>query len=126
MALNPQHSYVHLAADGMATELPGGEQFWSLPETEIERYGSGWLISEYEFTADWPNWEMHPEADEFVYLLSGSIRLLLEKSDGVQELVLKDSGAVVVPRGVWHTAKVHLPSRVLHVTRGAGTRHRAV
>ncbi|OYU42136.1 MAG: cupin [Burkholderiales bacterium PBB4] len=121
MPLNPQHTYVHLAEDGVATPLPGGDAFWSQPESEIERYGGGWLISEFAFAADWPNWEMHPNADEFVYLLSGSVELHLELPDGVQKLPLNGSGAIVVPRGIWHTAKVTAPSRMLHVTRGAGT-----
>jgi hypothetical protein len=55
MAINPQQTYVHLAIDGAATELP---------ETELNRYGGGWLVSEFEFAADWPNWEMHPNGDE--------------------------------------------------------------
>jgi mannose-6-phosphate isomerase-like protein (cupin superfamily) len=124
MTLDPRHTYVHLAADGKATELPGGEAFWSLPEAEIERYGRGWLVSEFEFSSDWPNWEMHPHADEYVYLLSGSVELLLEQPDGTRTIPLRGSAAVVVPRGVWHTANVHAPSRMLHVTLGAGTEHR--
>ena len=126
MALNPQHTYVHLSPDGTASELAGGEAFWSLPEARIERYGHGWLVSEFEFTSDWPNWEMHPNADEFVYLLSGSADVLLELPGETRSVPLRSSGAVVVPRGVWHTAKVHAPSRMLHVTLGSGTQHRPV
>jgi mannose-6-phosphate isomerase-like protein (cupin superfamily) len=121
MSLNPQRTYVHLAEDGVATQLPGGEEFWSMPGAAIDRYGDGWLVSEFEFADDWPNWEMHPNADEFVYLLSGSVEVHLERADGLQKVALTGSGAVVVPRGVWHTAKVTEPSRMLHVTRGAGT-----
>ena len=124
MSINPQQTYVHLALDGTATRLPGGEAFWALPGAEIERYGHGWLVSEFEFTSDWPSWEMHPNADEFVYLLSGSIALLLEQPDGVHTVSIQGSGAVVVPRGIWHTAKIRQPSRLLHVTLGAGTQTR--
>jgi mannose-6-phosphate isomerase-like protein (cupin superfamily) len=126
MLLNPQHRYVHLRADGVAEALPGGAAFWSLPQAELDRLGSAWLISEYEFTSDWPTWEMHPNGDEFVYLLSGSIELVLEQNDGAHALAIVGSGAVVVPRGVWHTARVHAPSRMLHVTLGAGTRTRPI
>ncbi|MEP7296072.1 MAG: cupin domain-containing protein [Burkholderiales bacterium] len=121
MSIDPQHTYVHLAHDGAATELRGGPAFWEMPEAEMNRYGEGWLISEFEFSTDWANWEMHPNADEFVYLLSGSIELLLEETTGIRKVALRDRGAVVVPRGIWHTAKVAAPSRVLHVTHGAGT-----
>jgi len=118
--------YVRLGADGNAELLLGGTGFWSLPHEKLERVGSDWIVSEYQFSADWPNWEMHPNGDELVYLLSGSIELLLEHADGVRVLAIADRGAVVVPRGVWHTARVHGPSRMLHVTLGAGTQSRAV
>jgi mannose-6-phosphate isomerase-like protein (cupin superfamily) len=124
MSLNPQRTYVHLAENGAATQLPGGEEFWSMPEADMERYGNGWLVSEFEFATDWPNWEMHPNADEFVYLLSGSVEVHLEQPDGLRKVALNGSGAIVVPRGIWHTAKVVAPSRMLHVTRGAGTQVR--
>ena len=35
-----------------------------------------------------------------------------------------ERGAVLVPRGAWHTANVHSPSVMLHVTMGSGTQHR--
>jgi mannose-6-phosphate isomerase-like protein (cupin superfamily) len=126
LPLDPQQRYLHLGADGAAQALPGGAEFWSLPQAELDRLGAGWVLSEYEFVADWPSWEMHPNGDEFVYLLSGAIDLVLEQPQGVQVVAIAGRGAVVVPRGVWHTARVHAPSRVLHVTLGAGTRTRAV
>jgi len=126
MSLNPQETYVLLGADGAAASLPGGEQFWSLPESTLAASGDGWLVSEYLFECDWPTWEMHPEADEFVYLLAGEAELLLEHPDGVRTIALSGCGAVIVPRGVWHTARVMVPSRMLHITRGAGTKTRPV
>lgn len=76
MHFDPSETYVHLTAGGAAERLPGGEQFWSMPEPEIDRYGHGWLISEFECSADWSSWEMHPEAEESVYLLSGAAHAL--------------------------------------------------
>lgn len=122
MSLNPQQSYVYLAEDG-SSQCFSAETFWQQPP-EPEGSGDGWLISEFLFTEDWPSWEMHPNADEFVYLLSGAVELHLEQGAAVQTIALSGSGAVVVPRGVWHTAKVLAPSRMLHVTRGAGTETR--
>lgn len=120
MALDPRHTYVHLADDGNARSV-SGESFWQFPPAELAPYGKGWLISEYAFMQDWPTWEMHPHGDEFVYLLSGNVELQLDRGGWVEKIVLEGSGAVVVPRGVWHTAKVRAPSRMLHVTRGEGT-----
>ena len=125
VSFDPAETYVHLAPDGSAEPVPGGERFWSLPGPELDRFGAGWLVSEFEFTANWSKWEMHPEADEFVYLLSGAAVLLLELPGGLREIPLRGRAAVVVPKGVWHTARVSEPSRMLFVTRGRGTLHRA-
>ena len=122
----PDQNYIHLDVDGTATSTPGGNEFWSLPKKEIERYGRGWLISEYEFKDDWTTWEMHPHADEYVYLLSGDIELLLDEPEGIRVVAIHDRGAVVIPRGIWHTAKVRSPCRMLHVTMGEGTEIRPV
>lgn len=126
MPHDPSQTYVHLGADGSSAQLPGGDAFWSLPPEEMERFGSGWMISEFECSEDWSTWEMHPEGDEFVYLLSGAATLLLELDGGVHSVPLNDRAATLVPRGIWHTAKVSVPSRMFFVTRGAGTRQRPV
>jgi len=104
----------------------GGERFWSLPPEELEKLGHGWLISEFSCSEDWPNWEMHPEADELVFVLEGDVELLIEEPAGIRKVRVHDRRLVIVPRGAWHTARVHAPSRLLHVTMGAGTRHRPV
>ena len=125
MPMNPEEIYVHLAVDGTAQKVPGGAEFWSLPPDEMNKFGQGWLISEFICTEDWSNWEMHPHGDEFVYLLSGDVELLLELPTGVSSERITGRGARVVPRNIWHTAKVFSPSRMLFVTRGEGTQHRA-
>ncbi len=124
MPLNPEDTYVHLAADGTAQAVPGGSAFWSLSPSEMAGFDEGWLISEFTCSDDWANWEMHPGGEEFVYLLSGDVELYLELPTGTTATRVTGSGAVLVPRGVWHTAKVFAPSRMLFVTRGLGTQHR--
>jgi len=91
----------------------------------MRRFDAGWLITEFVCEDDWANWEMHPEADEFVYLLSGDVALVLELPTGTATIRLSDRGAVVVPRGVWHTARRlayrprlrHKPHAVRHPRR---------
>lgn len=124
--LDPTAAYVLLTADGIAEAVAGGDAFWSQPESELDRFGRGWLVSEYRFDTDWSNWEMHPDADEIVYLLEGAIDLVLERPTGHDTAALRDRGLAIVPRGVWHTARVVVPSRVLHITMGSGTQHRPV
>ncbi len=126
MPLDLDKTYIHLGADGSSAAAPGGEQFWSLPPAELEKYGQGWLVSQFECRSDWPTWEMHPSGDEFAYLLSGRVTMIFEIDGGQQFVELHNREATVIPRGVWHTAKVLAPSCLLFITRGAGTQHRSV
>lgn len=123
---DPEDTYVLLTADGASRTAPGGDAFWSLPPDVSAAFDDGWLISEFVCAHDWTNWEMHPDGDEFVYLLSGDLEFLLELPSGVASQRLTGRGATIVPRGTWHTAEVFAPSRLLFVTRGAGTQHRPV
>ena len=125
MPLDLDKTYVHLSGDGLSSAVPGGEQFWSLPAAELEKYGQGWLVSQFECQADWPSWEMHPNGDEFAYLLSGRVTMIFEIEGGQKIIELNKREATVIPKGVWHTAKVRTPSRMLFITRGAGTQHRS-
>lgn len=125
MHFDPSQTYVQLTPEGRAQLIPGGERFWSRPAAELDGIGVDWLVAEFECPADWSNWEMHPEADELVYLLAGAAVMLLEQQGGVQEVPLRGGAAVVVPKGTWHTVKASEPSRMLFVTMGRGTRHRA-
>ncbi|WP_347507681.1 cupin domain-containing protein [Pseudomonas anguilliseptica] len=84
-------------------------------------------MSAFSFSADWPSWECHPAGEELVMLLSGSAVLLLEEADGERELLLDTVGSyVLVPQGVWHTARTMQPPTLLFLTPGAGTEHRPV
>jgi mannose-6-phosphate isomerase-like protein (cupin superfamily) len=122
--IDPGAAYVYLSRNGSSAVFEGGEKFWSLPPGELEKLGRGWLVSEFSCSEDWPNWEMHPEGDEVVYVLEGDVEFLVEEPTGVRAVRVQGRGLVIVPRSAWHTARVHAPSRLLHVTMGAGTRHR--
>lgn len=119
-------AYATLAAGGDVEIFDGGAGFWSRTRDELDKIGENWLISEYDFAADWATWEMHPHGDEIVYLLSGDMDFLLELEGVVEEIALRGRGFVIVPRGVWHTARILRPSRVLTFTRGTGTTHKPV
>jgi mannose-6-phosphate isomerase-like protein (cupin superfamily) len=118
-------NYLSLGKMGAIKTIEGGDKFWSLPPEEIEKFGKDWLITEFYFDADWKSWEMHPNGEEIVYLLSGAMDLILEK-DGERRIIeLRSKGLVIVPRGTWHTAKVFQPSNVLVITLGDETQGRA-
>ncbi len=122
--LDPSLIYLLLRSNGDAQPVQGGDAFWSMPKTELEQHGQSWLVSEFSCSNNWPSWEMHPVADELIYLLSGEAEFLLEKPEGLQRIHVVERGLVIVPRGIWHTAQVSAPSRMFLITMGAGTQHR--
>lgn len=126
MKFLPDEIYALLSPGGGIRQVTGGGEFWSQPQDALDTLGRDWLVSEFECSSDWGSWEMHPNGDEFVYLLSGDIEFQLETVEGVVAQRITGRGAVVVPRGVWHTAKVFAPSRMFFLTLGAGTEHRPV
>src|SRR5262249_22907916 len=48
------------------------------------------------------NGELHPDADELLFLVSGRVLVYLELPDGEQNVEVNAGQALVVPRGVWH------------------------
>lgn len=80
------------------------------------------LIALFEFQQDWPSWEIHPNGDEIVVLLSGRATFVLKLEYGKREIALQQPGdSVIVPRGVWHTARIDVPTRMVFITPGEGT-----
>ena len=124
MSFQPDATYALLDAAGGIRTQPGGAAFWCQPSEALDALGRDWLVSEFACEGDWDSWEMHPAGEELVYLLEGDIEFLMELPDGVCARRITGRGAVVVPRGVWHTARVFQPSRMFFITRGAGTQHR--
>ena len=124
--LNVVEKYLSLGAEGEIKSVAGGDEFWSLPADEIEKFGENWLITEFYFEEDWKTWEMHPHGEEIVYLLSGSMDLILENEGVLQTVELRSKGLVIIPRNTWHTAKVFAPSNVLVITYGKETQTREV
>ena len=126
-------NYLLLDSDGTAALLPGGGEFWSqlmsgnATDPGIRRLmasANGRLLSVLPMNADWTNWEMHPAGDEILFMLDGNAKFVLELADGIKEVALNAGRLLVVPKGVWHTAKVSEPARLLAITSGLGTQHR--
>jgi mannose-6-phosphate isomerase-like protein (cupin superfamily) len=118
-------TYVHLRDDGGATRIEVSPTFWEdVMGGRRAELGEGRLVAVFRFEADWNNAEMHPAGDEIVYVLTGAIDLVLQEPGGNRTIPLESGTGHLVPRGVWHTARVRAPANVLHVTPGAGTQHR--
>jgi mannose-6-phosphate isomerase-like protein (cupin superfamily) len=127
------NNYLLLDTDGAAVLLPGGGEFWrqlmsgNATDPGIRRLmasANGRLLSALPMRADWTNWEMHPAGDELLFMLEGKATFILELPEGMKEVALSAGRLLVIPKGVWHTAKVSEPSRLLAITAGLGTQHR--
>ena len=82
------------------------------------------LIACYDFAEDWGSWERHPEGDEIVVLLSGNATMVLWQHESEELVELGSPGSyVVVPRGIWHTARVSGPTKMVFITPGQNTQH---
>lgn len=118
---------LRLRSDVSIEPLPLDADFWPrLISGRLGTFHNEYLVTTFGYDRDWPNWEMHPNGDEIVLLLEGRTTMVLEL-DGRERLVeLNDSGAyVLVPRGTWHTARTGHACRMLFITAGEGTQHRA-
>jgi mannose-6-phosphate isomerase-like protein (cupin superfamily) len=124
---NINSTFVVIDEDNNAIPIAVGEHFYETLEQQFGDFKGKRLISHYTFEQDWDSWESHPAGEEFVCLLSGQIDFVLEQDGGEEIVSLNTSGQyILVPRGVWHTAKVHTPSSVLFITPGEGTQHRSL
>ena len=100
--------------------------FYPELEAEFNGFAGHVLISQHHFAEDWPTWEVHPAGDEFVTLITGDITLVLWQDQQEHALRLSTpSDFVIIPKGVWHTARVHAPTTMLFVTPGEGTKNAA-
>jgi mannose-6-phosphate isomerase-like protein (cupin superfamily) len=70
--------------------------------------------------------ELHPDADELLYLISGRIRVRMELADGDRDAAVGPGQCLVVPRGTWHRIIVDEPGQLINVTPGPGGQSRPV
>ena len=126
-AFDISSTYLRLRPDASVEPLTVDSTFWQRISTgQLGAFHNEFLVASSGYEKDWPMWEMHPNGDEVVCLLAGSATLVLHEASGTRSIELNKSGEyVLVPKGTWHTAKVREPCRMLFVTPGEGTQHRA-
>lgn len=112
------------APDGTATVKAFSPTFYEELDRDFAGFAGHLLIQRYTFATPWPTWERHPAGDEYVYLLSGDTDFVLWRDGREQVIRVATPGSyVIVPRGVWHTARPHAPTTMLFVTPGEGTQN---
>jgi mannose-6-phosphate isomerase-like protein (cupin superfamily) len=122
-----QSTYLRLRPDCSIEKLPVDATFWPrLMSGQLGSFHHEYLVTSYTYSNDWPSWEIHPNGDEIVCLISGCATLVLEVQDGEHSsLELTQPGSFAfIPRGTWHTAKISQESAMLFITAGEGTRNR--
>ena len=70
-------------------------------------------INAAKFSGEGP-WERHPNGDEIVQVVDGTVTFHIMTEDGPQSHALKAGMVVIVPQGVWH--RFHSPDGVSLVT----------
>jgi mannose-6-phosphate isomerase-like protein (cupin superfamily) len=126
-AANIQSTYLRLRPDCSIEPLPFDATFWPrLISGALGSFHHEYLVTSYTCSSDWPSWEIHPNGDEIVCLMSGRATMVLEAPDGNHTMIeLQQPGSYAfIPRGTWHTAKIHAESAMLFITAGEGTRNR--
>jgi quercetin dioxygenase-like cupin family protein len=120
-----RRTVLHLTPDLSATELHVDEQSWAHP-ADVAQFQVGRVLSVFEYESSWTWWERHPVGVELVHVLSGSVVFRLRGTSS-KAVVLKEAQSLVVPEGIWHTAEIVRPARLLFVTPlPARTEHRAI
>lgn len=59
-------------------------------------------------------WERHPQGDEIVQILKGSVTLTLKTKEKTESVDLKAGMIAIVPQGAWH--QFHAPDGVTLMT----------
>lgn len=62
--------------------------------------------------------EMHPDGDEFLLVIEGSVDIAFDEDGQQGTLHVGPGGACVVPRGLWHRVLPNGPCKILHITPG--------
>ena len=117
-------TYTLLHASGEVEQVKGGERFWEAPRPIKDRIGQHWLLYESYYRRDWNEWVMHPACDELIYLLSGSMNIVLDLGNNENIIKLNSNDLATIPRSIWHTVKIHSPCHVLNISRELDTKHR--
>ena len=120
--------FLHLRDDSKTEVLEASPKFWQeLAQGARPELNQGRLMSAFSFSESWSSWERHPAGEELVMLLSGAVTMVLEQ-DGIEQIIeLTAPGAyVLVPKGVWHTARTSISTTMVFLTPGDGTEHRPV
>jgi len=118
-----ESKFVHLDNDGNMINLLVDDKFWSGGSSR-GYLQSGRLMGVLKLDTGPSHWEVHPDGDELLFLLSGVMDVVIE-SDGENKVVtLAGLSSFIVPKETWHQTIAREPCSLLFITPSKGTQHR--
>ena len=63
-------------------------------------------------------WEMHPDTDEFFYIIEGSFEVTLLTDTGPQHHEAAAGSCFVIPQGLWHKPAAPTGAKFMYFTPG--------
>jgi len=119
---------VHLDAAAGALVLQSfdftGEAFEAYITEHCSDANPGRLVMIESSSENWPSWEMHPQGDELVIILSGAGDFIQQQGDTQVRMSVGPGDTILNPAGVWHTADIREPIRAVYITPCPGTAHK--
>ena len=79
---------------------------------------NGSHVSACSITGVSPVWEMHPDTDEWFYILEGEFEITLLEGEIPQHVVAEAGSTFVVPKGIWHKPGAPRGSKFMYFTPG--------
>lgn len=133
-AFDPFAAHLHLDARGDALLIDDVPGFWAAlmrrdhSRADVARVATqpGYLMGAFRLERDSDHWEVHPQGDEIIQLLSGAVDFIFREPAGERRVALRGQATCIVPRGMWHRTAVHAPSEIVFTTWGIGSQHEPI
>ena len=118
-----ENKFLHLENNGEMIILSVDEKFWS-ERSSGSYHQSGRLMGILKIDIGPSHWEMHPDGDELLYLLSGSMDVVIKLEGKDKVTTLDRFASCIVPRETWHQTIAREPCTLLFITPSKDTQHR--
>ncbi len=79
---------------------------------------NGHHIGACSITGVSPVWEMHPDTDEFFYVIEGTFEVTVLTENGAEHRAAPAGTSLVIPRGLWHKPAAPKGAKFLYLTPG--------
>ena len=79
---------------------------------------NGAAIGACDITGRSPVWEMHPDTEEFFFIIEGTFEMTLLEANGPKTFVASAGSTFVVPQGIWHKPAAPEGAKFMYCTPG--------